>query len=175
MSVSGRFYAEETLSQKIDDWCASHVRCFKEMGWCRSWRYRTSALVYVISSGALALLVACDGTMQGVVRGEGTRVMFKYEQGMDRDFYGAIVDGENFEGQAIHADAKSGVGIGFSDGTTVPVITFSTSGNMVAVMFGNKGSTMRCNMNYADSSGFTPMGGVGICMHSDGRIIDVMW
>ena len=30
---------------------------------------------------------------------------------------------------------------------------------MVAVLFGDKGSTMRCNMNYADSSGFTTMGG----------------
>ncbi len=29
MGVSGRLYAEATLSQKIDDWCASHVRCFE--------------------------------------------------------------------------------------------------------------------------------------------------
>ena len=33
MGVSGRLYAEATLSQKIDDWCASHVRCFEDMGW----------------------------------------------------------------------------------------------------------------------------------------------
>ena len=33
MGVSGRLYAEATLSQKIDDWCASHVRCFENMGW----------------------------------------------------------------------------------------------------------------------------------------------
>ena len=32
MGVSGRLYAEATLSQKIDDWCASHVRCFENMG-----------------------------------------------------------------------------------------------------------------------------------------------
>ena len=32
MGVSGRLYAEATLSQKIDDWCASHVRCFEDMG-----------------------------------------------------------------------------------------------------------------------------------------------
>ena len=32
MGVSGRLYAEATLTQKIDDWCASHVRCFEDMG-----------------------------------------------------------------------------------------------------------------------------------------------
>ena len=33
MGVSGRIYAEATLSQGIDDWCGSHVRCFEDMGW----------------------------------------------------------------------------------------------------------------------------------------------
>ena len=33
MGVSGRAYAEATLSQKIDDWCSSHVRCLEDMGW----------------------------------------------------------------------------------------------------------------------------------------------
>ena len=33
MGVSGRLYAEATLTQKIDDWCASHVRCLEAMGW----------------------------------------------------------------------------------------------------------------------------------------------
>ena len=129
----------------------------------------------LLAGSILGLLVACAGTMQGVVRGEGTPVTFEYEQGMDRDFYEAIIDGEQFKGQAVHADARSGVGVGVGDGTTVSVITSSTSGNMVAVLFGDKGSTMRCNMNYADSSGFTTMGGVGVCQHSGGLVIDIMW
>ena len=33
IGVSGRLYAEATLTQKIEDWCASHVRCFEDMGW----------------------------------------------------------------------------------------------------------------------------------------------
>jgi len=113
--------------------------------------------------------------MQGVVRGEGTRVQFQYEQGMDRDFYTAVLDGETFKGQAVQANATSGSGVGFVDGTTVPVLTSTTTGNLVAVLFGDRGSSMRCNMNYADSSGFTSLGGVGVCQHSDGRVIDVMW
>ena len=32
MGVSGRLYVEATLTQKIEDWCASHVRCFEDMG-----------------------------------------------------------------------------------------------------------------------------------------------
>ena len=129
----------------------------------------------ILAGSVLALLVACGGTMNGVVRGEGTRVTFNFEQGMDRDFYQATIDGENFKGQAVQADARSAVGVGFAAGTTIPVITSSTSGNVVAVMFGDRGSTMRCNMNYADSSGFTTLGGVGVCQHSDGRVIDIMW
>ncbi len=125
--------------------------------------------------GSLTALAACGGTMQGVVRGEGTRVQFQYEQGMDRDFYTAVLDGETFKGQAVQASATSGSGVGFVDGTTVPVFTSTTTGNLVAVLFGDRGSSMRCNMNYADSSGFTSLGGVGVCQHSDGRVIDVMW
>ncbi len=133
------------------------------------------ALLHILVSSMITFLVACSGKMDGVVRGEGTRVTFEYEQGMERDFYEATIDGEHFKGQAVYAHARSDISVGSFDGTTLPVITSSTSGNLVAVMFGDRGSTMRCDMNYADSSGFTPMGGVGICWHSDGRIIDILW
>ena len=33
MGVSGRLYVEATLTQKVEDWCASHVRCFEDMGY----------------------------------------------------------------------------------------------------------------------------------------------
>ena len=32
MGVSGLVYAEATLTQNIDDWCASSIRCFEKMG-----------------------------------------------------------------------------------------------------------------------------------------------
>ena len=32
MGVSGWLYVEATLTQKVEDWCASHVRCFEAMG-----------------------------------------------------------------------------------------------------------------------------------------------
>lgn len=129
----------------------------------------------VIAAAAFAGLSACSGTMQGVVRGEGTRVQFEYEQGMDRDFYRTTIDGESFSGQAVDAGASTGVGNVFYDGAIGTVLTTNTTGNFVAVLLGDQGSTMRCQMNYADSSGFTTAGGVGICRHSDGRVIDVVW
>lgn len=94
---------------------------------------------------------------------------------MDRDFYSATIDGESFSGQAIDAGATSGVGTVYSGGGFGTVVTTNSSGNFVAVLMGDRGSSMRCQMNYADSSGLTNMGGVGICQHSDGRIIDVTW
>ena len=120
-------------------------------------------------------LSGCAGEMKGVVRGEGTPIRFGYEQGIDRDFYSVTLDGETFTGQAVDAGATSGFGTVFSGSSVTMVPTFSSSGNFVAVLFGDMGSTMRCRMNYVDTSGFTTMGGVGICEVSDGRIIDVSW
>lgn len=113
--------------------------------------------------------------MQGVVRGEGTPVQFQYEQGMDRDFYSTTIDGENYSGQAVNADATSSFGTVYAGGGVGTVVTSTSSGNFVAVLMGDKGSSMRCQMNYADSSGFTSLGGVGLCELSDGRLIDVAW
>ena len=49
------------------------------------------------------------------------------------------------------------------------------TGSATGVLFGDKGKTMRCKLQYADSSGFTPTGGVGLCETSDGRVVDVQW
>lgn len=132
-------------------------------------------LATLFASIAVMVVTGCGGTMQGVIRGEGTPVQFQYEQGLDRDFYTAVVDGEQFSGQAINAGASSGVGTVFAGGQSGSVFVSTSTGEFVAVLLGDQGSTMRCEMNYADSSGFTSMGGVGLCQHSDGRIIDVTW
>lgn len=124
---------------------------------------------------SFVVLSACSGPMQGVVRGEGTRVQIEYEQGMDRDYYRTTIDGENFSGQAIDAGATSGVGAVFSNSAVGTVLTSNSSGNFMAVLLGDRGSAMRCQMNHADSSGITTAGGIGLCQHSDGRVIDVTW
>lgn len=48
-------------------------------------------------------------------------------------------------------------------------------GDVRALLFGSKGSSLRCEMTFADPMMGTSAGGVGACQHSDGRVIDVMW
>ncbi|MFN3991310.1 MAG: hypothetical protein ACK4IU_00195 [Tabrizicola flagellatus] len=128
----------------------------------------------VLICGA-TLLAGCAGEMTGQVRGTGERVKFTYEQGMDSDKYMATIGGETFVGKAVMDGSSSGVGTAFGDGMTAAIFGSSTTNRFVAVLLGNKGSSLNCQMRYADSSGFTTSGGVGVCQHSDGRIIDVIW
>jgi len=151
-------------------------------------RLQTKAYLGRIKSTLLcasiaALLSACAGNMQGVVRGIGQPVLFSYEQGMSSDMLMAEIDGEAFEGKAVMQGASTTVGTGF--GTAVAgtstvfgsstIIGSSYTGAFVAVLIGNQGSTLSCQLQYADTSGFTTAGGVGVCHHSDGRIIDIVW
>lgn len=131
----------------------------------------------------VATLSACGGNMQGVVRGTGQPVTFAYEQGMSSDSLTAEIDGEAFAGKAVMRGASTTVGTAFGTATAGTTTAFGTStligssytGDFVATLIGNRGSTLSCQLQYADSSGFTTAGGVGICQHSDGRVIDIVW
>lgn len=117
-------------------------------------------------------LSACSGTMNGVTRGTGEAVTFSYEQGMDSDTLTAVIGGETFRGKAVMRGAQS------ISATTLSgdmIFGSSSTGDAVAVLIGNRGSSLSCQLQYADSSGFTTSGGVGVCRHSDGRVIDVVW
>lgn len=132
-------------------------------------------LRFLVFVSTLFFIVACSGEMDGRVRGTGESIVFNYEQGLDRDFYTASIGDESFKGQAVDAGASTGVGTVLGATGAATGVFSTTTGSFVATLFGDKGSTMRCQMNYADSSGFTSIGGVGVCYHSDGRIVDVMW
>ena len=132
---------------------------------------------------AVAILGGCAGSMEGVVRETGQPMQFQYEQGMSSDSITAVLGDETFKGKAVMDGATTSVGTGFGStqfgyntvSSTVTVVDSTYTGNFVAVLFGSKGSTMNCQLRYADSSGFTSFGGVGVCKHSDGRVIDVVW
>lgn len=121
--------------------------------------------------------------MQGAVRGTGEQVQFTYEQGVSSDNLTAVVSGETFRGKAVMrgATATSGTTFGTfygNGGSASGFGTFSgttTTGDVVATLLGSRGSSLSCDLQYADPSGFTTAGGVGVCRHSDGRIIDVIW
>lgn len=57
---------------------------------------------------------------------------------------------------------------GRGQGSAFSVVSTYT-GNVAAVLFEDRGHTMRCSFQYADTSGLTSMGGVGLCETSDGR------
>jgi hypothetical protein len=132
---------------------------------------------------SISLLSACGGTMQGVVRGSGQPVQFSYEQGISSDTLTAVIDGETFNGKAVMRGASTTIGTGFGTATAGSSTAFGTTaivgsrytGDFVATLLGSKGSTLSCQLQYADSSGFTTAGGVGVCQHSDGRVIDIVW
>ncbi len=138
-----------------------------------------------VTIGVVLMLAlgACGGTMKGAVRGTGQPVQFAYEQGMSSDTLTANIDGESFQGKADMRGATSTVGTAFgtaySGGTsaygTGNVFATTTTGAFVATLLGSRGSSLNCELQYADSSGFTTAGGVGVCRHSDGRVIDIVW
>lgn len=121
-------------------------------------------------------LIGCAGTMQGVVRDSGEKVTFNYQQGMETDTLTTLIGGENFQGKAVMRGASSFAGNAInSDGSNSAVFGSTTTGDFVAKLIGDNGSILNCDLQYADSSGFTTSGGVGTCKHSDGSIIDIIW
>ena len=144
--------------------------------------------IFLVSVGIL-ILAGCAGRMNGMIRGSGTPVKIEYTQGMQHDNLKVTMpNGEIFAGKAVMVGHSIGVGYGFGRATATSStdsyatgtgtsfgIVESYTGSMQAVLFGNKGNTMRCKLQYADSSGFTTAGGIGLCETSDGRVIDVQW
>lgn len=134
------------------------------------------------------ILLGCGGTMNGMIRGSGDRVVVAYEQGMSHDdFTVTMPDGEVFKGKGVLANTTvtttNSFGSAFATGSGGSAQAFgsgygfSMSGDGVvrAVLFGSRGNTMRCLLNYADKSGYTTAGGVGECQTSDGKILDIQW
>ena len=117
-------------------------------------------------------LSACSGTMQGVTRGTGEAVKFSYEQGMNSDTLTAVVGTETFKGKAVPRGRQS---IQATTWSGDAIFGSSSTGEFVAVLLGSRGSSLSCQLQYANAEGYTNSGGVGVCRHSDGRMIDVVW
>ena len=137
----------------------------------------------------VVLLSGCSGAMNGMIRDTGERVSITYEQGMSSDsLVITLPDGEIFKGRAVRVGSSTGIVSGFGAasaygsggnsayGTSSSFGVVSThTGNLQATLFGDRKHTMRCSFQYADTSGYTPEGGIGVCETSDGRVIDVQW
>lgn len=128
---------------------------------------------------ACGVLASCSGEMTGQVRGTGERVKFAFEQGLDHDKYTAVIGNETFAGKAVMDGSTSTFGNAFGNiggqFGSATVYGIGLTNRFVAVLLGDKGNSLNCQMRYADSTGETSSGGVGVCQHTDGRIIDVVW
>ena len=129
----------------------------------------------------IVLLAACSGTMKGMVQQGGESVNFQFEEtGIGHGKLTATLsDGETFKGRFAE-ESSSGFVTGFdTSGTIVRKEAFeaveSYSGNIEAILFGNKGHTMRCKFRADNSLMGLPSGGEGRCQVSDGRVIDVQF
>lgn len=136
-------------------------------------------LKWAVALASFSILTTCGGTMQGVVRGTGAPVKFSYEQGMTSDTLNAVIGNESFKGKSVQTGASStyasGITTGYGRTANTSIFGSSSTGAAVATLLGSKGSTLTCQLQYADTTGLTTMGGVGVCRHSDGRVIDVVW
>jgi len=143
----------------------------------------------LIAVSLILILTGCAGTMQGMIRGSGQVVSINYDQAISHDnLRVSLPDGETFIGKAVQVGNSVSIGQSFgsafgvsSSGRTFAAagsgfgVVSTFTGNVEAVLFGNRGRSMQCRLRYADSSGFTTAGGVGVCETSDGKVIDVMW
>ena len=130
------------------------------------------------------LLAACSGTMKGRVQQGGESVNFQFEDsGLGTGtLRTTLSDGETFKGK--YADeSSSGFVTGFdTEGTGATIVrreafeaVESYSGNIEAILFGNKGHTMRCKFRSDISFMGLASGGEGRCQVSDCRVIDVQF
>ncbi len=127
--------------------------------------------------------------MNGMVRGSGQIIQVQYEQGAQHDSLTLqMPDGEIFKGKAVpigrsvtnsssfssatayssRGTMASGFGSGFGTSTTA-------TGQFSAILFGNRGNSIKCQLQYSDPKGLTTAGGVGYCETSNGKSIDLQW
>ncbi len=128
---------------------------------------RTPLLCISISVWVLFTL-ACSGTMKGVDRYSGKRVYFDYH---DEKFGSAqlqitMPDGEHFMGKLLEKPAAR------QSGQEYPAIE-EFPGNSEALLFGDRGTEMRCRFRLSDRVVGFKSGGYGLCETSDGRVIDI--
>jgi hypothetical protein len=129
---------------------------------------------------ASAVVCGCSGSMQGVIAGSSERPQITYQQGMDSDdLRVAMPNGEVFQGKVVHAGRMETVGFGTAvsglDSASGTYFGTSSTGQMVGKLFSDRRRVMDCQMQYADSSGFTTAGGVGQCQIVGGERIDIVW
>ena len=133
--------------------------------------------LYAITAVTLVLMVACSGSLRGVMRKDASRVAFNYSNSQvgNAELRVILPEGERFEGRA-----ERGINLTRPKaGTTTSMDRFEAveefQGNAEAVLSGDRGNIMQCRFLLTDVILGYKSGGFGICQLSDGRVIDVFF
>jgi hypothetical protein len=135
----------------------------------------TPKCIYVAMAIIFAVLAACSGTMQGVVRKDARRVVFDYSDWKigTADVQVVMPEGERFEGRVERGTDRTRPNSSSSIITDRFEAVETFGGNADAVLSGNRGNIMKCRFHLTDVIiGFSGHG-IGICQLSDGRVIDI--
>ena len=134
---------------------------------------------FILTIILLIVLLGCAGSMKGVVRRDAKRVEFSYtDSRVGAGILQAVLPGgERFEGKIVRigsADDQSVSAVSGSESTDFEDVKLF-GGNAEATLSGDKGNTMKCRFNLADSIIGITSGGFGLCQVTDGRVIDIFF
>jgi len=137
----------------------------------------TQKCLYVFLALVFAVMTACSGTMQGVVRKDARRVSFNYTDSRigTADLQVALPDGERFAGRVERGTENTAIDPGATKSTDRFEAVETFDGNADAVLSGNRGNIMKCRFRLTDIIIGFSSGGFGICQVSDGRVIDIFF
>jgi hypothetical protein len=138
--------------------------------------------VIIIFTTLVVALLACTGSMKGIVRQGGNRVKFTYKDPKfgPGEIQTLLYDGERFKGTFVDEASASSqfeldsavVGENISASSNLEEIEMYES-KAEAILHGSRGHQMRCKFRPSDPLIGIPAGGTGICIISDGRMVDV--
>jgi hypothetical protein len=137
----------------------------------------TPKCIYVAMAIIFAVLAACSGTMQGVVRKDARRVVFDYSDSKmgTADVQVVMPGGERFEGRVERGTDRTRPNSSSTISTDRFEAVETFGGNADAVLSGNRGNIMKCRFHLTDVIiGFSGHG-IGICQLADGRVIDIFF
>ncbi len=137
----------------------------------------TQKCLYVFIAVLFAVMTACSGTMQGVVRKDARRVPFSYSDSMigTADLQVALHDGERFAGRVERGTENTAIDSSATNNADRFEAVESFDGNADAVLSGNRGNIMKCRFRLTDIIIGFSSGGFGICQVADGRVIDIFF
>jgi hypothetical protein len=137
----------------------------------------TRNLLIAFIAVLLAILAACSGTMDGVVRKDAKRVKFNYSGARigTAEVQVTMPEGERFKGRAQRGQKATARKSGGSTSTVRFEAVEEFPGKAEAVLTGDRGNLMKCRFHLTDIVLGFSSGGYGICQVADGRVIDIFF